>query len=282
MRRGSGTAMILACAAGLIAAELVVRAPAAEPSTAQEGGERSATAKVPSGEGAAAVIPRPTWKVGDTWVVETITERVQERTQDVRPGPAIRWQFTVAAQEPVGGRPSYRIEVQCLAKGRVRPQTSLWVDAQTMTLREVRTQLAVAGQYRTIQESYETPPGQATPVLTPLNALPIDLPAFVPKGAKALDTYTVISQPMPAGAKPADAVRFAHSVQQEAEVAGAKELEDVPPSFAKDLAAQPVVRVRLTSAEKSVTQLWQARQPWPVFATNGRTKARLISVGRGQ
>jgi len=227
----------------------------------------------------APTLPRPAWKVGDSWVIETVTDRVQDRTARVPRGAAIRWEFKVAAIEKLNGQDCYRIDVTCQATGRVRPETSLWCGTRTLTLRQMRTTIAVAGQYRTILESYDAPANAATPVLTPLNALPIDLPAFLPPGAKGLGSFRYVSQPLPAGSKDPTLVRFAHTVKQDIAPAGAKALEQVPTQFAKDLERKPIVEVRLQDHERTVTQLWQPGKPWPVFTNNGRTRATLVSVG---
>ncbi len=242
---------------------------------------RTASAQAPKAEGA-ATLPRPTWRVGDTWTIETVTDRLQERTASVEKSPAVRWQFTVAAMEKVAGQDCYRIDVACLAKGRLRPQTSLWCDVRTLTLRQFRTEVALAGQMHTILESYDSAAKGASPVLTPINALPIDLPAFLPQGSKGLDTFTYTSQPMPVGSKDPGVMKFLHTVKQDVAPAGAKALDLVPERFAKDLEQRPIVEVRLQDTEKTVVQLWQQDKPWPVYTSNGRTKATLVSVGHAQ
>lgn len=237
--------------------------------------------KAPAAKAAAGPsLPRPSWKVGDRWVVETVTDRVQERGAQVEKSPAVRWQFEVATIEKLAGRDCFRIEVKCLAQGRFAPDTTLWVDAGTLTLKQLRTQIAVAGQLRTLLESYDTGAQGATPVLSPINALPIDLPAFLPPGSKGLDTFEYTSQPLPAGSKDPTILRFAHSVKQDVSAAGAKSLERLPRPYAKDLEAKPVVEVKLQDQERQVTQLWQQDQPWPLFIDNGRTRATLVSVGQ--
>jgi hypothetical protein len=238
-------------------------------------------AQAPKDEPSAS-LPRPTWRVGDTWTVETVTERLQERAGNVEKSQAVRWTFTVAAIEKVAGQDCYRIDVACLAKGRLRPRTSLWCDTRTLGLRQFRTELALAGQTHTILESYEPTAGGASPILTPLNALPIDLPAFLPSGSKGLDAFTYTSQPLPVGAKDPGVLRFLHTVKQDVGPAGAKALDLVPERFAKDLDQKPIVQVRLQDTERSVIQLWQQDKPWPVYTSNGQTKATLVSVGHGQ
>jgi len=45
----------------------------------------------------------------------------------------------------------------------------------------------------------------------------------------------------------------------------------------RDLQNQPLVKVELKTAERTVTQLWQVGQPWPVYTKSGPTEARLVS-----
>ena len=49
----------------------------------------------------------------------------------------------------------------------------------------------------------------------------------------------------------------------------------IPASFARSTA--PLVKVELTTAERSVTQYWQVGQPWPVYSKSGLTESRLVS-----
>lgn len=288
-RRGWAVLALLAAAAGAAAAG---RAGAPRALASQDRGAGGATARGGSTDGgggggggagnvADVVLARPTWNVGDTWQVETVTRTAQAREKESagKPEP-VRWKFRVAAVEKLAGGDCYRIEITCLSPGRVRPRSTLWCDAKSLMPRELRAQVAAAGRYQTIQESYDPDGGPPSPVLMPLNALPIDLPAFVPQGAKAAGTFAYVSQPVGAGAKDLDLVRFAHEVEQSVSAPTPKALEQVPEAFAKDIERAPVVEVRLKDHLRSVAQLWQEGRPWPVFADNGLTRSRLISSGR--
>ena len=238
---------------------------------------KPAAAEEPPAGQTVVSLERPQWKVGDNWIVETLTERVQGREDKPATKPTrLRWQFRVVNHENVAGSECYRIDVECLAKGRLRPKTSFWCDRKTLFLRQFQTQFAFNGRYRTIQESYDIPQGQYAPVMASVNVLPIGIPAFLPKGAKGGDTFTYISQPLPAGSKDPSIIRFAHTVKQEIRPAGAKALEQVPPAYAKSLAREPVDEVRLTDRHRTVVQLWQKNAPWPVYVKNGPTQAWLV------
>ena len=116
-------------------------------------------------------------------------------------------------------------------------------------------------------------------MITPVNALPIALPAFIAPGSKA-NTFVYTSAPMPAGAKSKDLglVTFAHEVTQTTTKAGSKALEIIPKEGRpKSIEDKPVTEVNLGTATGNVKQLWQQGQPWPLLIDNGRTKAYLVT-----
>jgi hypothetical protein len=229
---------------------------------------------------AATGLNQPKWEKGATWTVETVTERIQGReVEPARKPVPVRWQFRVADLESLAGRDCYRIEIECLARGRIRPKSVIWVDQKSGFLRQYKTELAVAGRMRPMMESYDHAKGLATPVITPINVLPLALPAFVAPGSKA-NTFVYTSAPMPAGAKAKDLglVTFAHEVTQTTNRAGSKALEIIPAEGRpKSIENKPVTEVNLGTPFGSVKQLWQEGQPWPVYVDNGRTKAYLVS-----
>jgi hypothetical protein len=259
--------IFLGLAAGLLAASCGYDSPRPQ-------------ARAAEGEGRAAAVSldKPAWKVGDRWVIETLTERIQGReTGSAAPAARVRWEFEVSKIESIAGHECYRIDIQCRAAGRLQPKSSVWCDKSTLFLRQFQTQLAVDGQYRTIQESYDCGPGQVSPVLASINALPLAMPAFLPKGSKSLGSFSYKSQPLPGGAKDPSIIRFVHTVSQEVLPPGAKSLERVPSGYAKELPQKPVTEVRLGDYRQKVLQLWQKDAPWPVYTDNGRTKAWLVS-----
>lgn len=229
----------------------------------------------------AATLEQPVWQIGDNWIIETLTDRIQGREAKPAGKPArIRWEFRVTKLEKIGGHECFRLDVQCQAQGRIQPQSTVWCDKDTLFLRQFQTQLAFDGRYRTVQESFECPKGDYSPVLASVNALPLGMPAFVPKGAKATGAFNYTSQPLPAGAKDTSVIRFAHTVTQDILPPGSKSLEQAPRNYAKDLNTKPMTEVRLADHQQQVVQLWQKGVPWPVYAQNGRTQAWLVSAGR--
>ncbi len=225
-----------------------------------------------------AVLTQPSWKVGDSWVVETSTPCIQNRSAATEAKPLrVRWEFRVAKVEPLAGQDCYKIEVQCLAKGRLRPQATVWCDRNTLFLRQFQTQFAFNGQYRTVNESYACSKGPTAPVVTFVNVLPLALPAFMPAGAKGTGTFSYVSQSAPAGSKAAGVVPFAHALDQDAQPASAKALEKLTPAYSKNLDGQAVVEVKLKGPQQQVVQLWQPGEPWPIYTSDGRTQAWLVS-----
>lgn len=223
---------------------------------------------------------RPRWNLGDGWVVETSTYPMQVRgdaAQLTRSRP-IQWQFVVQKYEKVIGDDCYRVAVKCLLPGPAQPTTVLWIDRKTQTLRQVQTQIPAAGRFRTITENYEFG-GQRSPVLGPLTALPIDLPLFQPGGTKGLGKFSYQANVGPAGKKALGEVGFAYEIEQDISEPAVQQVKGLlPDSFTKDLAVKPMVEVRMRGAGRQVRQLWQAGQPWPVYAENGATVSRLVKV----
>jgi hypothetical protein len=234
----------------------------------------------PAADGALA---KPQWKVGDFWTIETATQRVQGREEKspVNP-PRVRWQFKVTNIEKVAGQDCYRIDVECLAQGRVRPKTTLWCDKETCFLRQFQTQLAFNGRYQTIQESYDCAKGLTSPVVASINALPLGMPAFLPAGSKGLNEFNYTSQPLPAGSKNPAILRFAQSISQDIRPADAELTKKLYQGYSKDLASKPLTQVTLETGPQKrdkVVQLWQSGSPWPVYVNNGRTQAWLLAAG---
>lgn len=258
----------ISCAGlGLMAIVLAVQAPAQRP---------------PGGPGDDSGIEqlRPQWRVGDQWVVETATLQIQNAAVGVKPqrGQPIQWQFTVVGQQQLQGRDCYQIEARPIGQSQT-PITQIWVDRRSLALCQLQTQAAVGGQWKTVTESYQFPNGQPAPVQGPLTALPIDLPLFLGGGMKGSQEFTYEVTAGPEGRKALGDVGFAMSIQQDTDTAPPQEVKSLlGDEFTKDLTTKPVVEVRLKSALGQVRQLWQAGSPWPVYADNGTTIARLVKT----
>ena len=220
-------------------------------------------------------LARPAWKTGDTWQIDTVTEKLQSSEPvAAADGPRIRWKFTIAGVEKIEGHACWRIDVECLAKGGLQPATSIWVDEETYFLRQFQTQVPVAGALRTVRESYEPGATGASPVMPPINVLPVSLPAFIAASPKGEFKYTskVAGQAKDVGSQ----MKFVHAVSQDVKPATPKTLENVPRGLSKSLEKQPAVEVRLGTKRQQVLQVWQSNRPWPVFAQDGATKAWLV------
>jgi hypothetical protein len=230
---------------------------------------------------------KPRWNVGDSWVVETRTQALQTRADldDRKPSP-VTWKFTVKKSEKIAGHDCHRVEVVCLdSKGntdKTQPGVVFWVDQKSMAMRQLKTQMPVPGGFRTITESYAFGDNQPTPVAGLLSVLPIDVPLFNSGVSRGLEKYTYEAVSGPAGKRDVNDVAFATDIEQSIAAAKADEVNRLVPDefkeFSRDLKAKPVVEVKLKTAERDIRQLWQIGQPWPVYASNGQTTARLLKV----
>jgi hypothetical protein len=223
---------------------------------------------------------RPKWKVGDAWMIETQSRQVQTRETDAaRPGAKLQWKFTVQTIEKLGGRDCFRLGVKCLSQQRPQPNVTVWIDTTALALRQIQTQVQVSGDMRTLTESYQFAGEQPTPVLSPLTALPIDLPLFLAGETKGTQTFQYESIPGPAGTKNVGDVGFVFQIEQGMTPADAEKAKGLlNEDFAKSLTTQPVVEVRLKTIDRQVKQLWRTELPWPAYSDNGTTVARLIKV----
>lgn len=220
-------------------------------------------------------LSKPHWQKGDSWTIETVTQKLQGRETESKGTPTrIRWKFNVGDSEKIASRDCWRIDIECLAKGRLKPATKIWVDKETLFMRKFQTELPVAGAMRTVGETYEPGAGGHSPVVPPINVLPIGLPAFLPGSPKGQFQY--VSEPTGQSKDVGVKMKFAHSVSQEVLAPAAKSLEFVPRALSKSLEKSPVVEVRLSSGKQSVTQLWQSEQKWPVYSNDGHTQSWLV------
>lgn len=243
-------------------------------------GPRPSLAAEPADVGETSDAFRPAWHVGDRWTIETQTRQIQvgEPPAPTPLGKPVRWQFTVQGDEKVGGRDCFQVQVLCqLPADRPQPQTTLWVDAQSLALRQVQTQLTVGGQVRTLTESYQFPGQQPTPVLGPFSALPLDMPLLLGGRTKGTQTFHYEAIPGPGGAKAIGDVGFAFEVTQDLATQSPEKARNLlHGDLIKSLEDRPLLEVKLKTCERSVTQLWQAGTPWPAYSENGTTVARLV------
>jgi len=228
---------------------------------------------------------RPQWQAGQQWTVETATRQTQaDDPQRARTrGRPVRWQFTVEGTEKLDGRECFRVSIRCLLPGRARPASTLWIERGSLAIRQFQTQMLVQGQFRTVTESYQFAGGKPSPVLVPLTALPLDLPVLQSDGSKGAGSFSYRAISGPAGTKTVGEVDFAIQVRQRLSLPETEQIKGLlDDEYAKDLRLHPAVEVRLTAPGREVRQLWQAGRPWPVYADNGVTEARLIQTGEGE
>ena len=223
----------------------------------------------------------PRWELGDSWIVETISQPLQmrgEASAESRLRP-IQWQFAVQRFEKALSDDCYRLEVKCLAKGVPQPTTVLWVDKKSLAIRQIQTQIPVPEGFQTVTQSYEFSSGQPSPVLGPLSALPLDLPLFSGNQAKGMQTFMYETHTGPPGEKAVGELGFAHQVEQQVKPVATEQVKGlIHETYTKSLTEQPVVEVKLKSGEQQVRQLWQPGLPWPVYSKNGSTECRLVKV----
>ena len=216
---------------------------------------------------------RPEWQVGDRWVVEATTRPVQSALPSPDQRAVVRWEFEVASLEKLDGRECFRIE----AVPQNGPKSTLWIDRQSLRVCQIQAGILVGGQVQAITENYTTPEGQPAPMLSPLPALPVDLPAFPAGQSKGLHTFTYEAVPGLAGHKAVGEVGFQVTVEQDFTAMTdpqVKALADDP--FVKGLNIQPTVGVWLKGPHGLVRQLWKPGVPWPVCSENGTTTSRLV------
>lgn len=222
----------------------------------------------------------PRWELGDSWIVETVSQPLQTRGDASAPSrlKPIQWQFAVQRYEKTLSDDCYRVEVKCLAEGQ-QPTTVLWVDKKSLAIRQIQTQIPTADGFQAVTQSYEFSSGQPSPVLGPLSALPLDLPLFSGNQSKGMQTFMYETHAGKPGEKAVGELGFAHQVEQQVESVATEQVKGlVHETYTKSLSAQPVVEVKLKSGERQVRQLWQPGLPWPVYSKNGSTECRLIKV----
>jgi hypothetical protein len=224
------------------------------------------------------------WQVGMKWVVETTTDLAQlGDVKDKKPkAEPIQWQFSVLKPEKVHGHDCYRLEVERLIDGKTDPKmpmTTVWADAQSLALRQIRTEFVVQGQTREVTESYEFEDGQPAPVMSPLTSIPLDFPLMRAGTAKGNGKFSYAAISGPGGKKALGDVGFAVEINQDITEAKPDAIKGlVGEDFSKDLGAKPITEVNLSTGDRSVRQLWKGDMPWPVYSNNGTTTSKLIKV----
>jgi hypothetical protein len=114
--------------------------------------------------------------------------------------------------------------------------------------------------------------------MTPLVALPVDMPLFAADRAKAAGSFAYECVIGPPGEKEGGAMRFAFEVRQSVAKLKATTKGLLADNLAQRLKSQTAMEVKLEGFDRDVRQLWHPGLPWPTYADNGATIARLVQV----
>jgi hypothetical protein len=223
---------------------------------------------------------KPRWKVGDRWVVETETRPVHatDAPRGARKPLVARWEFKVAGVEKVGGHDCYRVDIRHEGVAE-EPFVTLWADRDSLALRQSAVRLELRGKARQVTRRYEFDGGQASPVLGPLGNLPLDLPVFTaerPRGGVKFKYTALSGADRPRGGLAG--LEMPTEVEQQVEPVRTEKVKDLLGKETPRGADATVYRVQLETPRCKVLQLWQAGQPWPSYAENATTVARLVKV----
>jgi hypothetical protein len=231
-----------------------------------------------SGKTTSAETFRPQWKVGQSWIVETVSPRVQMATARLRTGEicTIRWKFLVEAVEQLGEEECFRVAAEPMLPDGKELTIVFWATTKHLTLRRVEIPIRVSGRLRILSESFSGTGSGPFPVMVTLSLLPLDLPCWDPPPEKHPAGFAYEIIPYVPERKAPGGIRFAVEVQQTT--------LEVTPELVKSALGLPEVKatserllhVKLASPLGTVEQLWQVGQPWPVWANNGRTVSRLV------
>jgi hypothetical protein len=222
---------------------------------------------------------KPTWLIGQKWVVETVCHQSQARrdVRNITPARPVRWQFEVVASDVIQGAACHKVSVKCLVPGSA-PEIVLWVDQASMTLRRIQAGVPTPNGPQILTESYRSDSGQPFPVFPPLSIPPLELPLFV-EGAKGPQTFTYSATDTPDGRKALGDIGFSFVVEQDtAQATDEVTVKLTHEAYMKSIVKQPTLEVRLKSGKHEVRQLWQPGSPWPVYSKSNATESRLVQV----
>lgn len=221
---------------------------------------------------------RPHWQVGQSWTVETRTPRLQIGAD---PEPAkresvVRWQFRVEKIEKLGDEQCYVISA---TPQGVRPaglQVQLWISVDDLALRQWEASVVASGR---LVSSGETLTGRETPIYPawiPFSVLPIAFPVWQELPVKHAQAYRYYAMPVNPHVKTGGDVSFLIPIEQQSDFSEEEFTKSALGLSPDQPCPAGVVRVELRSPFGFCQQLWQAGQPWPVWATNGVSVSRLV------
>jgi hypothetical protein len=222
---------------------------------------------------------KPTWKVGDQWTVET-QSRVSPARRPIKGdslGKPARWEFTVKSRERLQDDDCFRVEAENVTKDQRQLVATLWVDQKSLTPRQVERRLPIAGGFRTITQRFVVDKGRAAPVVVVSStALPLDLPLFSDEARREEPfEYEVLGETEIK--RGAEGRGFLIEVGQSAAPVDAEKVKGLlHEEVSRSANPQEMVEITLKGGHQQVRQLWQAGVPWPLYADNGVTVARLV------
>jgi len=222
---------------------------------------------------------RPRWKVGQTWTVETTTKLPQFGVDAAlaKRAHTVRWVFRVEEVEEVFEEPCFRVVATPLDLCPKGLNVRFWATVENLTLRRVEITFPVAGEFRTISESFQGLTTKTFPTQVPFKLLPLDMPCWERVPAKEPVGFTYEAIPGSLEKKDPGGIRFQIDIEQKsseldsvvsAEAESSAEAKSAPPG---------VIKIELKTALGRVEQLWRVGQPWPMWASNGTTVARLVA-----
>jgi hypothetical protein len=218
---------------------------------------------------------RPSWQVGQSWVVETSKKRGNIASGKAAPGRPVRWLFNVTRREEVGGNDCFRVDIACRSVAGV-PGITIWVDVNTLALRQAEIGLLVQGEVRRVKERYDTEDEAGSPVIGLPSALPIDLPVFgAPRSRSGRFTYQAS---LADEDRTASNVAFAVDVEQSVKPIGRTDDGRLIGDDVRIDDRTAAYDVRLRSNGREVRQLWKPGMPWPMYSSSGGTTSRLVHV----
>jgi hypothetical protein len=219
---------------------------------------------------------KPQWQVGQTWIVETTTTLLQhgDDLACVRRVQTVRWSFQVEQIEPVLDEPCFRLIAKPVGLHPQGMGVRLWATVDNLTLRRVEIDFIAAGETRTLCETFQGLATPTYPAQAPFVLLPLDLPCWETIAAKEPGVFSYEVIPGDPEKKEPGGLRFRYHIEQKT-VDPAQLAKGQAGTDGKAITGERI-GIELKTPLGQVKQVWQSGQPWPIWATNGRTQARLI------
>jgi len=226
---------------------------------------------------------RPTWTVGDWWVVESQVYDRGDRKPGAAPGWLEKeaWLFTVEATNAIDGKSCYQVSIKPKQPNRCPYWFTCWFRMSDLLV--LRRELHQPDTTRTgrpfsgpvVQANYSS--DEESPFMpADFPNLPLTVPHFA---GEATNVYAARTSPAPSGAAPSGAAR--NSSRSLARVVTQtfrpnERLEhDTTLTSAVAMPANPIggkgqfgVLVLAQSADKYERQTWHSALPWQVYAEN--------------